>query len=73
MKAEDKLKPCPFCGPFTKGSNEHKAYKPRLLPWEHGYLIKCGICPAFMKVQTKFKMQAVVTWNRRDGKLDLSL
>lgn len=69
-KSQDKLKPCPFCGPFEKGTPEYDVYKPLLLPWEHGYMIKCGRCPVQMKVQTKFKSQALATWNYRDGKME---
>jgi len=71
-KVEDKLKPCPFCGPFKKGA-EHNALKPKLFPWEHGYLVRCGNCPASMRVQTRFKIQAAATWNCREGKIDLTL
>lgn len=70
-KIENKLKECPFCGPFNK--SEEKCLKPHILSWEHGYLVRCGNCPVQMKVQTKFKIQAVATWNCREGKLDLSL
>lgn len=66
---EQKLKPCPFCGKF-ENKIEKEIYGPFLIPWEHGYMIRCGRCPAQMKVQTRFKSQARTTWNYRDGKLE---
>lgn len=67
-KIEEQLKPCPLCG-----DTEHKVMKPRILPWEHGFIVNCPGCNLSLKVQTKHKSQSLHSWNRRDGKLDLSL
>lgn len=60
--AKKKLKKCPFC-----------SQDPDLLIQKNGFTVRCSDCNVNMNVYTKFPIQAVASWNFRDGKIDLNL
>lgn len=63
ITTNEKLAPCPFCGPLDK-----EILKPKLTQLNnHWYRVNCGLCPAEMRDLTKYKRQAKITWNRRNG------
>lgn len=58
-----KLKPCPFCGGQARMLPQSQE------PFGKHYSVDCVECGVKMKIFTKFKKQAALTWNMRKEEL----
>lgn len=54
---KDPLLPCPFCAQTEI----------RLLPQLNGFSIDCTNCRVMMRETTKFPIQVIIKWNKRNG------